>query len=260
MESKNCFTLKNLYFSYDNKEILHNINISIPNGKVVTLLGPNGCGKSTLFQLLTKNLKPSKGIIYYHNTALSSMTLHDFSKRAAIVHQNNTAPLDMTVEQLVTYGRIPFSKMGHSISKENDLQMIEQAMKITGISSLRHQPISNLSGGQRQRTWIAMALAQGTGTLLLDEPTTYLDIRYQLQILKLVQSLNRQLGISIIMVLHDINQAIAYSDEIIALSSNGSVVVQGNPKEVINSQILQKIYGIHLETLAFNNQRFVLPI
>lgn len=260
MENKSCFTLKDLCFSYDNKEILHNINITIPKGKIVTLLGPNGCGKSTLFQLLTKNLKPSKGIVYYQGNALSSISLHDFSQRVAIVHQNNTAPLDMTVEQLVAYGRIPFTKMGHSISKEKDLQMIEQAMKITGITHLRNQQISAISGGQKQRVWIAMALAQGTGTLLLDEPTTYLDIRYQLQILKLVQMLNKRLGISIIMVLHDINQAIAYSDEIIALSSAGSIVVQGNPKEVITSQILQKIYGINLETLICDNQKFVLTV
>lgn len=260
MENKNCFTLKDLCFSYDNKEILHNINISIPKGKIVTLLGPNGCGKSTMFQLLTKNLKPTKGTVYYNNIPLSSISLHEFSKRVAIVHQNNTAPLDMTVEQLVAYGRIPFTKMGHSISKEKDLQMIEYAMKITGISYLCKQPLSSLSGGQRQRAWIAMALAQGTGTLLLDEPTTYLDIRYQLQILRLIQMLNRQLGISIIMVLHDINQALAYSDEIIALSAMGSLVVQGNPNEVINSQVLQKIYGINLETVICNNQKFVLTV
>lgn len=260
MENHNSFYLKNVSFSYDQKEIIHDMTLTIPQGKIVTLLGSNGCGKSTLFGLLTKNLKPSHGEIYYRGTALSSMSLHDFAQRVAIVHQNNTAPADMTVEQLVSYGRVPFSKMGHPISKEKDTHMIERAMKITGITQLRNRTISALSGGQRQRVWIAMALAQGTGTLLLDEPTTYLDVRYQLQILRLVQQLNVRLNLSIIMVLHDINQAIAYSDEIIALSPTGTVVAQGAPQEIISSETLKKIYRIDLDIVNYQNQKIVLTV
>jgi len=260
MENNYSFYLKNVSFSYDKKEILHDMTVAIPKGKIVTLLGPNGCGKSTLFGLLTKNLKPSHGEIYYRGTPLSSMSLHDFATRVAIVHQNNTAPADMTVEQLVSYGRVPFSKMGRSISKEKDVKMIERAMKITGISPLRNRSIAALSGGQRQRVWIAMALAQGTGTLLLDEPTTYLDVRYQLQILRLVRQLNDKLGLSIIMVLHDINQAIAYSDEIIALSPTGSIVAQGAPQKIISTETLKKVYRIDLDIVEYQAQKIVLTV
>lgn len=258
MENKSCFAIRGLSFAYEHKAVINDMNITIPAGKVVTLMGPNGCGKSTLFQLLTKNLRPDKGDILYGAQSISNMSLHSFARQVAIVHQNNTAPADMTVEQLVSYGRIPFMRLGRSTSPQKDTQLIERAMRITGISALRDCPICAISGGQRQRAWIAMALAQGTHTLLLDEPTTYLDIRYQLQILRLVQMLNRKLGISIIMVLHDINQAAAYSDEIIALSSAGRVVAQGSPKDVITTKNLQAIYGISLQTLEYEGQRIVL--
>lgn len=260
MENKTCFTVRNLSFSYGNKQVIQNLSLDIPKGKIVTLMGANGCGKSTLFQLLTKNLKAQRGEIWFDRTNLEQLTLRDFSRRVAIVHQNNTAPQDLTVEQLVAYGRIPFTKRGRSISKEQDLKMINQAMKITGTYSLRDKSIYALSGGQRQRVWIAMAIAQGTKTLLLDEPTTYLDVRYQLQILRLVKYLNRRLGISIIMVLHDINQALYYSDEIIALSANGSLVTKGNPDEVISSEMLKKIYGIELEVMERDGHKMVLTI
>lgn len=258
MENNACFTIRNLSFSYEKKQVIHDMNVTIPSGKIVTLMGANGCGKSTLFQLLTKNLKPSQGDILLGDTSIRDISLHDFSKKVAIVHQNNTAPGDITVEQLVSYGRIPFTKMGRSISKERDAKMIERAMRITGIYPLKDRPVLKLSGGQRQRVWIAMALAQGTKILLLDEPTTYLDVRYQLQILKLVQMLNKRYGISIIMVLHDINQAIAYSDEILALSTKGTIVAKGKPQEIISTPMLQEVYGIALETFEYNGKKLVL--
>lgn len=258
MENNSCYTLKNLSFSYGKKQILHQLNASIPAGKIVTIMGANGCGKSTLFQLLTKNLKPDEGTICLGNTSIEDISLSQFSRKVAIVHQNNTAPSDLTVEQLVSYGRIPFTRMGRSISKEKDIKMIDHAMKITGIYPLKDRPLANLSGGQRQRAWIAMSLAQGTKVLLLDEPTTYLDIRYQLQILKLVKMLNQKYGISIIMILHDINQAIAYSDEIIALSPHGNIIAQGNPQKVISTSMLKDVYGIALETFEKEGKKLVL--
>lgn len=260
MEDNNCFIIRNLSFSYGEKEVLHELSLNIPKGKIVTLMGANGCGKSTLFQLLTKNLKTKSGDIWFEKKNIEQMSLRDFSKKVAIVHQNNSAPGDLTVEQLVSYGRIPFTKKGRSISKERDLKMIERALKITGTAGLRDKSIQALSGGQRQRVWIAMAIAQGTKTLLLDEPTTYLDVRYQLQILKLVKLLNQKLGISIIMVLHDINQALYYSDEIIALSTRGTMVTQGKPNDVITSDTIKKIYGIHLETMNYNGRNMVLTV
>ncbi len=259
MENNNtCFQVRNLSFGYDKKTVLKNLNLKIPKGKITTLIGPNGCGKSTLFQLLTKNLTPSSGDILLGNTPLNQMSLKEFARQVAIVHQNNTAPGDLTVENLVSYGRIPYTKMGRSPSSPEDQKLIERAMKITGITGLRNRSIQNLSGGQRQRVWIAMALAQGTKVLLLDEPTTYLDIRYQIQILHLIRMLNRKCGITIVMVLHDMNQTIQYSDEIIALSSQGTVVAQGDPREVVSSPMLEQVYNVHLDVIEHDTRKIVM--
>ena len=256
--NETCFEIRNLSFAYENKAVLRDLNLSIPKGKITTLIGPNGCGKSTLFQLLTKNLTPSAGEIRLGGYPIGQMNLKDFARRVAIVHQNNTAPGDLTVERLVAYGRIPYTKLGRSPSSTEDQRLIERAMKITGITNLRNRSIQNLSGGQRQRVWIAMALAQGTKILLLDEPTTYLDVRYQIQILQLVQMLNRRYGITILMVLHDMNQTVHYSDEIVALSHNGQVVTQGDPKEVVTSEMLEKVYGVRLDVLTHDDKKVVM--
>ena len=257
MENKS-FEIRNLSFAYDDKPVLQGVNITIPKGKITTLLGPNGCGKSTLFQLLTKNLAPGEGEILLEGVPIRDMSLRDFARRVAIVHQHNTAPGDITVEQLVAYGRIPYTKAGRSASQPEDIRLIERAMKITGVTGLRDRSIQSLSGGQRQRVWIAMALAQGTKTLLLDEPTTYLDVRYQIQILKLVQMLNRRYGITIVMVLHDMNQTIRYSDEIVALSHRGTLVAQGTPNEVVTASMLREVYGVELEVIPHGDSKLVL--
>ena len=259
MENKAVsFEIRDLSFAYDKKPVLRKVNLQIPKGKITTLIGPNGCGKSTLFQLLTKNLTPDGGRILLEGKPLTDLSLRAFARKVAIVHQNNTAPGDMTVEQLVAYGRLPYTKLGRSASQPEDVRWIERAMKITGIRALRDRPIQSLSGGQRQRVWIAMALAQGTQTLLLDEPTTYLDVRYQLQILHLVRMLNRKFDITIVMVLHDMNQTIQYSDEIVALSNRGTVVAQGAPSEVVTEAMLEEVYGVHLEVAPYRDSRIVL--
>ena len=174
------------------------------------------------------------------------------------MHQYNTAPNDITVEKLVSYGRIAHIDKGRR-NYADDEKYINFAMEVTGVSEFAKKQISNLSGGQRQRVWIAMALAQNTKILLLDEPTTYLDVRYQIEILRLVKKLNTEYGITIIMVLHDINQSIAYSDCIIAMK-DGKILAEGNPNDVINEELIKNVYGIELSVKEIRENKIVLTV
>lgn len=252
------FEIRNLNFSYGSHQVIKELSVKIKEGRITTLIGANGCGKSTLFNLMTKNLKPQSGSILLGGTDISQMKLRDFAQRTAIVHQYNTAPDDITVERLVGYGRTPYKKFGASDTKEDE-EKIRRAMEITNTVKHKDKPVSQLSGGQKQRVWIAMALAQDTKILFLDEPTTYLDIRYQLQILNLVQKLNRDYGMTVIMVLHDMNQSLYYSDEIIAMK-DGKIIAQGEPEKMITEELIQSVYDVSLDISSVNGKPFILPI
>ena len=251
--------VRNLVFSYDKKKnkIIDDISFQIQKGKITTLLGANGCGKSTLFQLMTKNLIPDKGKVILDGMSIRKMSQKEFAKKVAIVHQNNQASEDLTVEKLVAYGRTPHSSfLG---SNDEDEALIEWAMEETDIIKYRERTVMSLSGGQRQRVWIAMALAQKTDILFLDEPTTYLDIRYQIELLEMVRRLNENYGLTIVMVLHDINHAVYYSDYVIGMK-NKKVIVEGNPNEVITPEIIKELYGIELEVRELNGQKIVMNV
>ena len=243
--ASNIFTVKNLSFSYGKQQVLNGLDFSLHEGRITTLIGANGCGKSTLFNLMTKNLKPDQGEVFLREENIANLRLKDFAREAAIVHQYNTAPPDLTVEKLVSYGRTPYHTMGLSSDPQKDEEKIQWALEITHTSKHKDKPVTELSGGQKQRVWIAMALAQDTKVLFLDEPTTYLDVRYQLQILKLIQKLNREYGITIVMVLHDINQSLYYSDEIVAMK-DGRMIAHGLPEEIITKELVQEVYGVDL--------------
>lgn len=250
--------VKNLSFSYGKNKVLRDVSFDIKEGKITTIMGANGCGKTTLFSLMTKNLVPEKGKILLQGKGIQGLGLKEFAKKVSIVQQYNTSNDDITVERLVAYGRTPHMKMMHGRTRE-DGRLVEWAMEVTNIARYRDREVGKLSGGQRQRVWIAMALAQNTKTLFLDEPTTYLDIRYQVEILKLVRKLNREFGITIIMVLHDINQAIYFSDRVIGLK-DGQVAVEGIPDEVITTESIRTLYGIELGVTLVQGQKFVLTV
>lgn len=253
---KYAMEVRGLSFSYGRNKVLKNISLKIPRGKITTIMGANGCGKSTLFALMTKNLLPKKGKVLLGSKNIQNLTLGDFAKKVAIVHQYNSASDDITVERLVAFGRTPYQKMmsGHS---EEDAKMVDWALEITGLTEYRDREVSRLSGGQRQRVWIAMALAQNTKILFLDEPTTYLDIRYQLEILQLIRMLNRDYGITIVMVLHDINQAIHFSDVIIGMK-DGTVAAEGDPEEIITADVVDRLYGIRLGVTSIDGRKYVM--
>lgn len=258
-EKKNVFEIENLSFAYDKHEVLNNLNLSFHEGIVTTMIGPNGCGKSTLLQLMTKNLKPAGGKISLQGEDIAQIRQKQFAQLVAVVHQYNTAPPDLTVEKLVSYGRIPYHKMGVPFDKAKDMERIEWALEITNTTKHKDKTVSQLSGGQKQRVWIAMALAQDAKVLLLDEPTTYLDIRYQLQILRLIRRLNEKYGFTIIMVLHDVNQSLYYSDEIVALKA-GKCIAQGSPQQILTGELIQKVYDVTLKVSDIDGKRFILPV
>jgi len=235
--------IKNVTFSYDNvTNRLKSVSSEIEIGKITTIIGPNGCGKSTLLSVMSRNHAPSSGEVILDGKAISEYKPKEFARKLAVVHQQNEAPADITVEKLISFGRMPYKNI-FSPQTDEDREAIERALVCTNLQSKRDKPIYALSGGERQRVWIAMTLAQNTPMIFLDEPTTYLDIYYQLEILELVKELNEVYGLTIVMVLHDINQAIRYSDHIIVMK-DGEIVTKGNPNDVITEEMVKAIYGV----------------
>ncbi|WP_042471295.1 ABC transporter ATP-binding protein [Bacillus ndiopicus] len=235
--------LQKIVVSHDGKkQHLQGVSTAIQRGKITTIIGPNGCGKSTLLNVMARNHSPLQGKALLDNKDLVHYRPKEFAQKFAIVYQQNDIPQDLTVEKLVSYGRMPY----HSLLKKNDAdddKAVDWALACTSLSEKRQHDLSALSGGERQRVWIAMALAQQTELLCLDEPTTYLDIYYQLELLELVKELNEKHGLTIVMVLHDINQAIRYSDHIILMSA-GCIVAEGEPRNVITKQTVKEVYGV----------------
>ena len=256
--NKPAMEVRDLHFAYGRNQVLKGVSLKIQEGRITTIMGANGCGKSTLFSLMTKNLYPGKGNIFLKGRNIQNLSLKEFARKVAIVQQYNTASDDITVENLVAFGRTPHKRMMQGNSAEDE-RMLEWALEVTNLTKYRDREVARLSGGQRQRVWIAMALCQGTKTLFLDEPTTYLDIRYQIEILRLVKKLNREFGITIIMVLHDINQAIAYSDYVVGMK-DGVVAVEGEPQEVITEDSIRELYGIQLDVTQVGGRKFVVAV
>ena len=238
---KPAMEVRDLHFSYGKNKVLKGVSLKIEEGKITTIMGANGCGKSTLFSLMTKNLYPRKGNIFLKGKNIENLNLKEFARKVAIVQQYNSASDDITVENLVAFGRTPHKKMMQGDSAEDE-RMIQWALEVTNLTEYRDREVSRLSGGQRQRVWIAMALCQGTKTLFLDEP-----------------KLNQEFEITIIMVLHDINQAIAYSDNVIGMK-DGKVLVEGDPEEVITEESIRELYGIELGVTRVDGRKFVLAV
>ncbi|WP_297714272.1 ABC transporter ATP-binding protein [Clostridium sp.] len=234
---------KDLYFSYyKDKSFITKLNVEIEKGKITTILGPNGSGKSTLLSIFAGLNKPTSGEVIINGKSIRSLKQKELAREIATVHQQNTVPSDITVKELVAYGRIPHKKYFQG-NTESDDKIIEWAIKRTGLEKLKDKAVMDMSGGERQRAFIAMALAQKSEILFLDEPTTYLDIYHQVEILELVKELNEESKLTVVMVLHDINQAIKYSHNVIVMKS-GEVVSSGIANEVINMDLLNSVYKI----------------
>ena len=235
--------LENISFSYNKKkEFIQDLSLEFKSGEITTILGPNGSGKSTLLHMMSTYLKPKSGKIYLGDKDLGKLKQKEIAKYISCVYQENEAPDDITVRDLVSFGRSIYSNVKKEDKEENE-RMIDFALKATGIEEIQDKKVVNLSGGQKQRAFIAMSLAQNTEVLLLDEPTTYLDIYHQIEILEVVKSLNEKYNITIVMVLHDLNQAINYSHNIVIMK-NGKLIKQGNSAEVLNEQTIKDVYNV----------------
>ncbi|WP_040951940.1 ABC transporter ATP-binding protein [Gorillibacterium massiliense] len=239
---------RDLAVAYGNTEIVKKLNLAIPEGKVTSIIGPNGCGKSTVLKTMARLMRPSKGSVLLDGKAIHTESTRDVARKLAILPQTPEAPNGLTVQELVTYGRFPYQK-GMGRLKPEDRKVIDWAIAETGMDEFRDRPIEALSGGQRQRVWIAMALAQETELLLLDEPTTYLDLAHQLEILQLLTRLNREQNRTVAMVLHDLNLAARFSDYMVAVRA-GEVICAGSPQEVLTSSTLKKVFEIDAEIVT----------
>lgn len=234
--------VEGLTVAYEKKEVIRNMSLSIPKGKITILIGANGCGKSTLLKAMARVIPAKAGKIKLFGQDLQKQDSKAIAKRMAVLPQSPNAPAGLLVRELVIFGRFPHQK-GMSSFTEQDYRRVDWAINVVGLQELADKPVEQLSGGQRQRAWIAMSLAQDTELLLLDEPTTYLDMAHQLEILLLLQKLNLEENRTILMVLHELNNAARFADHIIGMRE-GEVVCEGNPKDAINVENLSKLYGI----------------
>ncbi|MCR6110152.1 ABC transporter ATP-binding protein [Bacillus sp. A301a_S52] len=221
--------------------------MTIPEGEITVLIGSNGCGKSTLLKMLARLLSPSKGVVYLNDKEMISLPAKEVAKELAVLPQSAVSPEGLTVRQLVKQGRYPYQSWLKQWSKDDEV-MVEYALNATGLTDLKDRPLHALSGGQRQRAWIAMTLTQGTKTLLLDEPTTYLDMTHQVDVLDLLFELNEKEQRTIVMVLHDINLACRYAHNIVAVKDK-KIYAQGRPEEIITVNTLKNVFHMDCEII-----------
>ena len=249
---------RNVSVSCQHMPILNDISLTFRDGEITTILGPNGCGKTTLVQCLNGASTVTAGQIFLNGQDFLKISPKERAREISLLPQVRTIIPAIPVKMLVEHGRFPYLGFSRRKSKE-DTEIVNRAMEFTHISQYADQYVDTLSGGIRQRVFFAMVLAQDCDYIVLDEPTTYLDIRYQIEILQLVKKLNQEFGITIIMVLHDINQAIAYSDNVIGMK-DGKVLVEGDPEEVITEESIRELYGIELGVTRVDGRKFVLAV
>ncbi|MFE8700795.1 ABC transporter ATP-binding protein [Cytobacillus sp. FJAT-54145] len=260
MKPTHTFQSEGITAGYDNNTILHDVSISIPSNKISIIIGSNGCGKSTLLKTMARLIKPTSGQVTLDGKPIQKIPPKQLARVLGLLPQSPIVPEGITVADLVGRGRYPHQSFLKGWSKK-DYEAVAEAMEIMKITEFADRHIDELSGGQRQRVWIAMALAQQTDILFLDEPTTYLDITYQVEILDLLTDLNQKLGTTIVMVLHDINLSARYADHIFALH-RGKLVAEGEPSEVISSSLIEDIFGLHCTVIEdpVSGSPSVIPI
>ena len=231
-----------LTLGYDKKIVAENLTVAIPDGELTVIIGPNACGKSTLLRTLSRLVSPLKGQVLLDGNAIAHYATKEVARRLGLLPQSSNAPAGISVSELVARGRYPHQPLFGRWRQEDEMA-VQQAMQATGVADLAQQQVDTLSGGQRQRVWIAMVLAQQTPLLLLDEPTTWLDIAHQIELLELMQDLNQQHGRTLVVVLHDLNQACRYASHLIAMR-DGKIIAEGKPAAIVTPELIEAIYGL----------------
>uniref|UniRef100_A0AAU2V5Q9 ABC transporter ATP-binding protein n=1 Tax=Streptomyces sp. NBC_00003 TaxID=2903608 RepID=A0AAU2V5Q9_9ACTN len=235
-------TARELTLAYEDRTVVHGLDLAVPDGRVSVIVGPNACGKSTTLRALGRLLKPRGGAVLLDGTELTRIPTKKIAQSIGLLPQSPVAPEAITVADLVSRGRQPHQHWWQQWS-EADERAVTAAMERTDVAGLADRPVDELSGGQRQRVWIAMALAQETDVLLLDEPTTYLDISHQVEVMDLVRQLNHERGRTVVMVLHDLNQAARYADHLVAMKA-GRIVAEGRPGDVVTADLVREVFGL----------------
>jgi iron complex transport system ATP-binding protein len=237
-----------LDLAYIEEKVVEGLSLSIPDGEITALVGANGSGKSTILKAMARILKPRRGAVYLDGKAIHSRPTKQVAQELAILPQAPEAPAGLTVGELVSYGRFPY-QTGFGVLNDRDRDMIGQALRLTQMEEFARRPVGELSGGQRQRAWIAMALAQDTDVMLLDEPTTFLDMAHQLEVLHLLDRLNREEGRTIVIVVHDLNHAARYAHHMVAILG-GRIAAEGPPRDVMTHGMLREVFGIEADILT----------
>ncbi|HEV7306080.1 ABC transporter ATP-binding protein [Ensifer sp.] len=233
---------RNLTVGYGQTTVLKDVDVTIPDGRITALIGANGSGKSTLLRTLARAIRPSAGTVYLDGQSIAALSNRTIARTLALLPQNPVSPDGLTVRQLCRFGRHPHRHLLSRLSG-HDEEIIEWALAVTDLLPLANTNLPRLSGGQRQRAWITMALVQETPILLLDEPTTYLDMAHQLEVLEVLRSLNRDQGRTIVMVVHDLNHAALYADHIVSVV-DGSIHAAGRPAELLRPDLIRTVFGV----------------
>ncbi|KAA0955874.1 ABC transporter ATP-binding protein [Sporosarcina sp. ANT_H38] len=249
---------KDVLFEHSSSFQLGAVDLHIKEGEIVSLIGPNGSGKSTLLRLISRLITPKSGEVILDGQLMGSMKSLDVAKKLAMLPQMQDHQLDLTVGELIEFGRYPHRGAYSKLTKEDD-DIIQWAMEVTRLIPFKNRTLQSLSGGERQRAWIALAIAQRPKILLLDEPTTFLDISHQLEVMELVEELNTKFGMTVVMVLHDINQAARYSDRLVVLK-HGKIQFDGIPQCVLCREMFQSIFEIDADIYKDNGKPFFTPI
>jgi iron complex transport system ATP-binding protein len=234
-------------FAYGRREVLRGLDCAFPDEQITAIVGANASGKSTMLRAMARLVKPQAGSVLLDGADIATLPTRDVARRVGFLPQSPVAPEGLTVGDLVSRGRYPHQRLGRPQSA-HDRERIAWALDATGTTDLRDRPLDQLSGGQRQRVWIAMVLAQDTGVLLLDEPTTYLDLAHQLEVLDLLAELNERDGRTIVLVLHDLNQACRYAHHLVAMR-DGKVYAAGPPREIVDAELVHAVLGLRAQIL-----------